>query len=78
MNSQTHFDIAARLELIKSEGLISDFWISWVGCGGNLEPRVCGWTPSDENLLGARQRLNAVLGGLVSPANIAIKLDPVT
>ena len=78
MNSQTHFEIAARLELIRSEGLISDFWVSWVGSGGNLEPRVCGWTQSNENLLGALQRLNAALAGLVSSGNIVIKRDPVT
>jgi hypothetical protein len=75
MNSQTHYDIAARLDLIKSEGLISDFWISWVGCGGKLEPRVCGWTLSDKNILSARQRLDAELAGLVPSGNIIIKLD---
>jgi hypothetical protein len=43
MNLDLHKDILARLEIIKSEGIIADYWVSWVGTGGKLEPAVRTW-----------------------------------
>jgi hypothetical protein len=38
MNLDLHQNILARLETIKAEGIIADYWVSWVGTGGKLVP----------------------------------------
>jgi hypothetical protein len=49
MNASVHFDIISRLDKIKSGGLITDYWVSWVGSGGKLDPKVSSWvTESSE------------------------------
>jgi hypothetical protein len=75
MNSQVHFDITARLNQVKSEGLISDYWVSWVGSGGKLEPRVCSWTPHRDAISNVRTRLDVLLSDLVHTNNIVIRHD---
>ncbi len=43
MKLDLHQDILASLEAINEEGIIADYWVSWVGTGGKLDPAVRTW-----------------------------------
>ena len=75
MNAQIHSEITSRLNVMRSEGLISDYWVSWVGCAGKLEPKVCSWIDSHRAISLVRERIVSLLSDLVSAANIVVKED---
>ena len=75
MDIEIHSDITRRLETIKSSGLISDYWVSWVGMTGRLEPRVCSWVGSKNFAQPVREELILKLEGLVATGNIIVILE---
>jgi hypothetical protein len=75
MNAETHDDITRQLEMIKSTGLIADYWVSWVGCNGKLDPRVCSWIVSEREIQSTREKITSLLKGLVPAENVIVKID---
>ena len=51
MDPRIHSEIANKLERAKASGLICDYFVSWVGWGGRLDPVVRGWTNSASSQL---------------------------
>jgi hypothetical protein len=73
MNLQVHQDILARLEIVKSEGIIADYWVSWVGIGGKLEPTVRTWVTGVDTFRDAQARVLDLLEGLVAEQSITVR-----
>jgi hypothetical protein len=74
MDPRIHNEIADTLERAKASGLICDYFVSWVGWDGRLDPMVRGWTNSSSAQL-VRQRVADLLTGLVSERNIRVAAE---
>ena len=75
MNASVHSDIISRLENIKSRGLITDYWVSWVGSGGQLDPKVSGWVAESGEVPFVRELLVFQLADVVANKNITVGVD---
>jgi hypothetical protein len=67
-----HSEIVDRLNDSKSAGLISDYFVSWTGRDGNLEPIIRAWKRPEAIEEKIRVCLSQALAGLVSPTNLRI------
>lgn len=74
MDPRIHSEIANKLERAKASGLICDYFVSWVGWNGQLDPVVRGWTDSASAQM-ARERITALLSGLVSERNVRVAAE---
>lgn len=74
MDPRIHSEIANKLERAKAAGLICDYFVSWVGLGGRLDPVVRGWTHS-KSAQAVRERIAALLSGLVSERNVRVAAE---
>lgn len=70
-----HMDIALRLEASKAAGLITDYFISWVGCDGAFTPVVRAWIDPAASEARARDCINTSLAGIIEASNLAIMMD---
>ena len=75
MNASVHFDIIRRLDNIKSRGLITDYWVSWVGSGGKLDPKVSSWVAESGEISFVRELLVFQLDDVVPNNNITVDVD---
>lgn len=64
--------IARMLELVKGEGIISDYFVSWRGRGGRLEPKVAVWSQAGAAADRARGKVVRSLAGLVPRERIVV------
>ncbi len=64
-NLDLHQEILARLE---AEGIITDYWVSWVGTGGKLDLAVRTDAARD-----IKTQISDLLEGLVPEASIIVK-----
>lgn len=75
MDPRLHEEIAEKLERAKAAGLICDYFVSWVGLDGRLDPVVRGWTRSAASARTVRGRMAGLLDGLVSEGNIRVAAE---
>jgi len=75
MNASVHLDIISSLENIKSRGLITDYWVSWVGSGGKLDPKVSSWVAESREVPYVRELLMFQLDDVVPNNNIIVDVD---
>jgi hypothetical protein len=75
MDERIHYDITRRLDAMKTRGLISDYWVSWVGSSGDLQPKVCSWITGSNGVEPVREHVALVLNGLVASEHITVKAD---
>ncbi len=75
MNASVHFDIISRLDKIKSSGLITDYWVSWVGSGGKLDPKVSSWVTESSEVSAVQELLVIQLDDVVPNNNIIVEVD---
>jgi len=73
MNLDLHQNILTRLERIKADGIIADYWVSWVGTGGQLEPAVRTWVTGTDAARNAEARISDLLQGLVAESSITVR-----
>jgi hypothetical protein len=74
MDPRIHSEIANKLERAKASGLIHDYFVSWVGWDGRLDPVVRGWTDSASAQV-VRERIATLLSGLVSERNVRVAAE---
>jgi len=74
MDPRIHSEIADKLERAKDSGLICDYFVSWVGWDGRLDPMVRGWTHAPSAQL-VRERVADLLTGLVSERNVRVAAE---
>ena len=74
MDPRIHSEIASKLERAKASGLICDYFVSWVGWDGRLDPVVRGWTNAASAQL-VHERVAALLSGLVSERNVRVAAE---
>ena len=75
MDAKLHSAIIGRLETSKSDGVIADYWVSWVGTAGRLGPFVRTWISVDTEVKTTHKRIVSLLDGLVCEQSIAVKVD---
>jgi hypothetical protein len=75
MDERIHYAITRRLDAMKTRGLITDYWVSWVGSSGELQPKVCSRITGGNGVERVRDQLALVLNGLVASENITVKAD---
>jgi len=75
MDAQIHSDITRRLDTFKSAGIIRDYWVSWVGSAGRLDPKVCSWITPDDHADDIREQVISSLEGLVTTDNILVRVE---
>jgi hypothetical protein len=72
---QHHDRIAGTLDLVKGQGLISEYLVSWRGHGGRLEPKVVAWSEAGTRPDTVRGKLIWSLLGLVPSKRILVVDD---
>jgi hypothetical protein len=75
MDERVHCDTTCRLDLIKANGLIVDYWASWVGSSGDLRPKLSSWINCGNDAELIRGKLALALRGFVASENITVKVD---
>jgi hypothetical protein len=70
-----HLEITDRLEAAKASGEITDFFVSWSGMDGRLDPTVRAWRSALVAEDHVRDRLAYLLKGLVDPQRLIIFED---
>ena len=75
MTFQHHDQIAGTLDLVKGQGLISEYLVSWRGRDGRLEPKVVVWSEAGTRPDTVRGKLIRSLLGLVPSRQILIVDD---
>jgi len=58
-----HREIVERLEKSKALGLISDYFVSWIGVHGKLAPVVRAWRNPHMSAIRIREQVGSSLAG---------------
>ncbi len=75
MGLRAHSVIVERLEALKGTGLISDYCVTWIGHGGELQPVLRIWSAAGLGLDKVGQKIAAELADFVVRTNIIVKRD---
>jgi len=67
-----HREIVERLEKSKALGLISDYFVSWIGVHGKLAPVVRAWRNPHMSAIRIREQVSSSLAGLVELTHLTI------
>lgn len=67
-----HRQIVNRLEDAKIGGLITDFFVSWIGANGNLNPVVRAWRNPEVPEIRIRDYISRSLAGVINPSDLTI------
>jgi hypothetical protein len=70
-----HSEIARRLEASKAAGLITDYFISWIGRDGAFTPLVRAWIDPAASEARARDQISTSLAGIIKASNLAIIMN---
>jgi hypothetical protein len=70
-----HRDIVNRLEASKASGLITDYFVSWVGVAGRLSPVVRAWRNPDASEDRVRQHISSSLLEVINFTDLTIVDD---
>lgn len=70
----SHQEIANALDEARHQGLISDYFVSWRGRDGRLEPKIAIWSDAESSAERVRDEILRSLLGLV-PSRGIIVLD---
>jgi hypothetical protein len=77
MDPRVHEEITRRLDAVKASGFISDYWVTWVGSGGKLEPVVRTWGSARATEKLTREMVTQALIDVVAEKNIIAQDNPV-
>jgi hypothetical protein len=67
-----HQEIVSRLEASKASGLITDYFVSWIGADGHLHPVVRAWKNPKTSEIRARNHISGSLANMINPSNLTI------
>lgn len=70
-----HREIARRLEASKASGLITDYFISWIGRDGAFTPVVRAWIDPAASEARARDQISISLASIIKASNLAIIMN---
>jgi len=67
-----HREIVNRLEASKATGLITDYFVSWVGVAGKLNPVVRAWRKPETCEFRVREHISSSLAEVINTDDLTI------
>jgi hypothetical protein len=67
-----HQEIVNRLEALKASGLITGYFVSWIGADGDLNPVVRAWKTPETSEIRIRDHISGSLANMINPSNLTI------
>ena len=67
-----HGEIVDRLQTSKSLGLITDFFVSWIGVNGHLNPIVRVWRNPEVSEFDLREHIRTSLSDMINMTDLTI------